>query len=569
VQTILAHFWGRSLQTPKIFFSIDGRDEQSKEMAPLQKESLMEHFKKDRVPQKLDKGLNLHGITKGLMYFHVGVCNRKRQLHGKRDLLGLMEGVDLPDYAIGAENDEYLEVEQKLYEGATLNVIDPYDFVFDTEAHEDWDACFKAYKRWMVYEDIEDEPNYTNFEELYELVQSHSATKGKSTQLSSNKRKKAKTETGINDSGRLEVIEFHGDIRLKDGTYLRNWTIVVAGRQKVIRFEQNPFYVNPFIKWEYEETEDGMGISPIEYILPLIDASSILLSTGVEGAKMSVNPPWLAEESHFQQKKTFLSEGTVIKYKSNLTIQDKPPQPIPFNYQAPFQYVALFEGQAESVTGATRQLSGNVTTNDKVQTATEFQGLQVVGNLLIDRIVDKFNLDAKIPIIEKMALINAMFAPLPKSVRIENEKGTTEYKEVTPEVYAGNFDYIIEDNKSEMERKQNQREKLDLFFMGMQDPRIAARAKPLELWKELWRDFGYGKPGAFVMDDMEYVQDQAKELQLQALIQSLAMQAGNGFINPMGGLPNEQAPDVGGPQYPPEGFAASEGMPGEPGIPSF
>jgi hypothetical protein len=548
VQTILAHFWGRTLQTPKVFFSVDGMDEKSKDLAPVHKEHLMLHCKKDRVPQKLDKGLNLHGLIKGLMVFHVGVCNKKRQLHGRRDILEMMDGVENVNAVPGTEDDDFVDAEQKLYEGATLTIIDPYDFVFDTENHEEWDSCFKACRKWMVYEDLEADPNFSNYEELYELVEECTGTKAKGEdfgfgKLKSSKKKK-RIETGINDQGRIEIIEFHGDIRLKDGSYLRNWTVVVAGRKKIIRFEQNPFYINPFVKWEYEEAEDGMGISPISYIMPLIDASSLLLSTGVEGAKQSIAPTWLAEESMFpNQKKIYASSGSIIKYKANNALPNVQPQPIQFNYQAPFSFIQLFEGQSEATTGATRQMSGNVTTNDKAQTATEFQGLQVVGNLIIDRLVDKFNLDAKIPILEKMALINAMFAPIHQTIKIDNDKGLSEYKEVGAEVYAGNYNYIIEDSKSEIERKQNQREKLDMFMMTRQDPIIGPRMKAIELAKEIWRDFGYGKPGQYFFDDAEFVQEQAKEMRIQAFIQSLGMQAANGFMD-MGGMMNGPASPV-------------------------
>jgi protein-disulfide isomerase len=61
-----------------------------------------------------------------------------------------------------------------------------------------------------------------------------------------------------------------------------------------------------------------------------------------------------------------------------------------------------------------------------------------VGNLILDRLVGRFNLYFKLPIIQKMALITAMFNPEPltdaghpKQVDVQNDVGQKEPKPVT------------------------------------------------------------------------------------------------------------------------------------------
>lgn len=509
VQTLVSHFWGRSLQTPKIFFNVEGLDDQSKEMAPIHRQNLLLHMEKDRVRQKMDKAIYLHALMKGVIIGHVGTCVKEQELNGPSGLVDNWQsgGFGEPQYDEAGQR-IYKNITKTVFDGATFTVVDPYDFVFDTDNHENWDSCFKALRKHMIYEDIAADPDYSNYEELEELTAQKNQKNTHTTPLKTKKKKKDPAAlTGVDESGRLEVIEFHGDIRLQDGTYLRNWTVVIAGRKKVIAFDECACKVNPFIKWEYEPSEDGWSIPPMAYILGIVDASSILLSSGVEGAKMAINPPMIGPEGSFQQKKHFITEGMFINYKPSTTAPNATPQPLQFKYDAPFPFLQLFEGQSEAVTGATRQLSGNITSNDKVQTATEFSGLQVVGNLILDRLVDLFNLDFKIPTIEKIAIINAVFNPEEKTIPIDDQdKGVREFKKVTPEVYFGNYEYKIEDNKSEQERKQSIQEKLSFFTQLTQDPVIGPRLKKIDLSKEMLIDLGYGNPGKYFMDDTEYVQ---------------------------------------------------------------
>jgi hypothetical protein len=529
VQTLISHFWGRSLQTPNILFNVRGMDETSKDNAQLQKENMMRIFKKDRLQQKLDDGIQ-DAIMKGVIVGYVSYKQVSQDMAAPSNLLDSfphntednISQTGLPMLITEDNSLGMAEFSKMEYDAASLKIVDPYDFVFDTDNCENWDQCFKALQVYEVYEDIADNSNYQNFEELFDIASEKIGNTSSDTRFFQKAKKDVKT--GVDSGGRIELIEFHGDFRLKDGTYLRNWTITVAARKKVIRFERNPSYINPFVKWTYEKTADGWGLAPIDYILPLIDAGSMLLNTGVEAAKLSINPPYLAPKGMMPQKQYYLQEGMTIEYSPNNALPDHIPQQIKLNPQVPFPYLQLLETQAEATTGATRQLSGNVTSNDNSQTATEFQGLQVVGNLILDRLVDLFNADFKIPVIEKMAKITAMFNPEETKVPIENEQGLTEFKAIGPEVYFGNYEYIIEDNKSELERKQNIQNELQFVTMLAQDQDVSPRLKKIDTAKEVFRDLGYGNPANLFMTDEEFVAQRLKDVALAQFIAQLSSQ---------------------------------------------
>lgn len=560
LQVLLAHFWNRALQTPDVFFNVHGEDQQSQEMAPLQKEILLQHCERDQVQIKLDEAV-YDAIMKGIAIAHVGYCKKMRDLHGPANLATHWKGVQAQACADPAEP---MDVQQVEYEGATLTRIDPRDFVFDTNPYKKWDDAFKGFRTYQAWEDIADDDNNQNYDELRELVKGKQDKTRAGHQLQGkNRKKQVNTEGAVNEAGEIEVLEIHGAIRLRDGTLLRNWLAVVAGRKKLIRFEKNPIFVCPFQKWEYDNSGNGWPVSPIEYILPLIDAGSMLLSTGVSAGALAINPPWLAPEDSMAQKKHFLTEGAIIKYKPSALAPNHAPQPVQFNFQAPFPFLQLFESQAEATTGATRQLSGNVTTNDKAQTATEFQGLQVVGNMVLDRVVDLFNKKFKLPVLEKIALVNAMFNPAPLEIAIENEKGIREFQQVEPRVYFGNYRYVVESNKDELERKQNLTEKAQFFAQGLADETIAARMKKIELFKDILVDMGYGKAGRYFMDDAEYTEHQLREGAIEVMVQSMLAQRAQAEAAKSGMLIN------GGVNGPEETIGGGAGVPqtvaGSPG----
>jgi hypothetical protein len=233
----------------------------------------------------------------------------------------------------------------------------------------------------------------------------------------------------------------------------------------------------------------------------------------------------LAPEGSFpKQKRIKVSQGKVIDYKPSMLNPSLTPTPLQSNPQAPFPYLALMEGQAEATTGATRQLSGNVTSNDSARTATEFQGLQVVGNLILDRLVELFTQNLKLPAIKKFARIQAMTNPKPQRISVEDEMGGMTYKTITPEHHFSRYRFELNDLKTELERKQQLQEKLNFISMLRQDPEAGPRLKLIELAKEHLIDMGFSNPGKYFKDDMELLMDKATDVAIAQQVELMAQQ---------------------------------------------
>jgi hypothetical protein len=520
--TLQAHIWSRSLQTDKILFSVEGKGEQAKEVSPLYKEALLNHFRPVKLPKKLDR-LAADLIEKGVAIGFVGRLEKFRKVRVQSGQMGTSELYDSVEGEL-----MFTETEVKLADTANLTRVDPYSFVFDTEC-DDFDRAYKAYCSPFTYEQIATNPNFTQYDELLEYKKEMAANKkSKTDSLMAKINPKGKDEavkSGFYPDGRIEVIEAYGDFRLPNGDYVENCCVVIAARKYLLRFEPNPFYVNPFVMMTYNESAGAWGDGgPIAHATALIEGASRMASQGANVAEYAMNPPYLSPKGALENKVNRLQPGSILEYEPNIALPNVLPQPIPFNFNPAFPFIQLFESQTEATTGATRQLSGNVTTNDKAQTATEFTGLQVIGNMVMDRTIDLFNLELKLPIIEKMALIQAMFNPEPMEVKAEDDSGKTEYKQVDASAYYHEYDFRIEDLKSENERKQNVQQKIALIQQMAQVPELAAKAEWRYIFNAIWRDLGYGDAHKFVMEDEEYAVHLGKQAGIQQLAQSMAQQ---------------------------------------------
>jgi hypothetical protein len=519
LNTLQGHIWARSLQGEKVLFDVQGDDEQAQEQAPTYKALLNYLFSQNKLRCRLDL-LAEHYITKGVCIAFTGRMTKTRKV---RVLSGQM-GTELQ---LGMNGEaEFVEVEQTVAELADLQVVDPYTFVFDTDNADNWDECLKAYRKPIVYEDLADNTLYGNHSELKEQVKQHIEQQSSGYNNVVKGVKASKDAKGFYPDGRVELLEFYGDVRLPNGDLLRNWMVTIAARNHVVRFEPNPYYVNPFVKALYEETTCGWGQGgPIGQVVSLMEGASRMAKQAVVSSEYAMNPPYLAPKGMLQQKQYNIKPGDVVTYEPNTMLPNALPQPLVANPNPAFPILQLLESQTEATTGATRQLSGNVTSRDKAQTATEFQGLQVIGNLVMDRVIDRFNLDMKLPAIEKLALMQSMFYPKALTIPVEGRGGENEFVQVEPSLYYQNYKFIIVDNKSEMERKQGLQEKIALIQQGAQIPDIAQRMDWVELYKSLWRDLGYGEADKWIMNHDELVVKLTKDTAAMALGQALGQQS--------------------------------------------
>lgn len=476
-ETYKAHLWKSWFSSVESMFDVQGKSRKDQEMASQQKAFLVDTFKDINIPYKLEKGLD-NWINKGEFIAFVNWNTRVKQVRRKELVQAFDENAETPKYV-----QEYIVKDEVVYDGPDIEIVDPEAFVFEPDKKENFDSCPKIYRSWATFEDIASNKLYKNYESLKELV-------GDKSQGS-----ESKTVKG----DQIEVLEYWGDVKLKDGTLLKNYLVTLAGREKVIRFEPNPFIVNPFVFASFlEEPATKRGLSPLFVAIPLNEVSDTILNLQLDALKLIINKPYLAPKGSLSGKIS-VKEGSIIEYDPALM----PKEPIPLDFKdalVGWDFLEFFENKIEATTGIFKYMSGDAQ-GSRARTATESTGLMLSQNVRLSKEVDTLNFKVKIPIIQKIADLIANFSFEMKEIRISFPNGDTDYIFVDDTVKQGNYDYIIGDNAAVLEKKAKLKESLEVLFKFSAQPEVAARIKWLEVLKWTFEQIGVADPNVFIRHD--------------------------------------------------------------------
>ena len=280
-------------------------------------------------------------------------------------------------------------------------------------------------------------------------------------------------------NGLVELLEYWGDIRCKDGKLLKNQLITVAMGEFVVRFEENPYINCPFIYANLiENPTTKRGISPIKPVLALNSIASEILNKQLDAYSLVVNPPYLAPKGAFKGEQV-VSPGKIIEYDSSLL----PQMPTPINF-APalsgWDLIQYFKNSIESATGIFRTMSGIQGQNNK--TATEMLQSAHGQNARINLIIDGINRKIILPLVKKVAETIANFDMQEYMLEIP-VNGKKKHFMIDDKVKCGNFKYRYSDRKATIERKYRYKELCDSIVAFSKIPEVSSKID----WKECFK----------------------------------------------------------------------------------
>ena len=332
------------------------------------------------------------------------------------------------------------------YDGAKATSIDPYSIVFNKDKVKNWDSCEKIIKEWLTPEQIlaikEFKISKETKEKLLEI--------GKSSKSSITTDKPADTiaEEAI-DNDRIEVLNFWGDLRLPDGTFLENWHCVVIGRMEIVRFCKNPYLENPITRCVFQDHPDtGREISPILVGIINNAKKSEVFKKVLKALDFSLNP-------HLFTKGKILKGNIEAKPGGTTELDaDDLDQGNPIVYMidgkgAPLNMEVMpqFDADIEASTGINKYLTGNVE-GSKVDFATEAQGIMGGGETRINKDVDNINRNLTRNTVQKIANLHANMIEAPEQIKTR-ESGKVEFRQVTPDVIQGSYEFKVADAKQQ------------------------------------------------------------------------------------------------------------------------
>ena len=415
-------------------------------------------------------------VETGEVTLFVGWETRKRRT---RRAISLKEQIE------NNINNNFIVEDKVIYDNAKVKFINCEDFVYDRSEVNNWDSCAKIYKTSMTLEDIKtNKSNNLLTKDKLEILKGVVADKSR------------KNKTNTYDK-KLEILEYWGDIELPSGEILKNKLIVVAGKKVLIRFEDNPFIINPFIHANIIECPTtGRGISPLRVALILNNISSTILNKQLDALSLMMNPPYLAPKGCFKGEQN-IHPGKIIEYDA--TLMTTPPVAISFDKAMQgWDFLNYFKATIESATGIFKNMAGNLQMSDRTATEINYSvnGQEARLNMLLEAI----NRKVIVPMVEKTAEIISNFK-LGKESILTNEGGKVFFVEIDDKIRNSQYIYRYGDRKATFERKSRLKELFEVIQSFVNIESVAKRIDWLECFKFAMEQYGIENANNFLTEE--------------------------------------------------------------------
>lgn len=473
-QTLKSHISDNLYSNPDAMFDVTGSDPQAQSFANRQKAMLVNTFDQMKLENELEKIVD--GIVEtGESTLFVGWETKIKTIRRAQSI---------EEQLIAPTEDGFVVESKVIYDNPIVKHVKSEDFVFDKNRRDNWDSCPKVYRTYCDIDELTD--NKANNLITDEKI---SILKG----VVNNKFKK-ETDKSIDDK-RLEVLEYWGDIELSNGDILKNWLVVVAGRREIIRFEPNPFILNPFVHANIIESPDTQrGISPLRVALILNNISSTILNKQIDALALMMNPPYLAPKGSFKGEQ-IVKPGKIIEYDA--TLMPTPPTALSFDKAMQgWDFLSYFKTTIESATGIFNNMSGNLQAEQR--TATELNYSVNGQTARLNMLLDAVNRKVIIPMVEKTAELIANFK-IGRELISVNDRGRTLFIEVDEGIRNGNYIYRYGDRKASLERKNKMNDIFNIVKAFAEVPTVANQINWIECFKFALEQYGIENANNFLL----------------------------------------------------------------------
>ncbi len=476
-QTLKSHISENLYSHPDAMFDVSGTTPQTQSYANRQKAMLVNTFEQMNIENEIEKVID--GIVEtGEATLFVGWETKIKSIRRAKTIEEQILTPDKKSFTID---------EKIIYDNAKVKYIKSEDFVFDKYNRDNWDKCAKIYRTYSTIDELySDKANNLLDDRKLEILKGVVAS-----------RKSQNNDENAVEGKKVEILEFWGDIELSDGTLLKNWLIVVAARREIIRFESNPFVINPFIHANIIESPvTGRGISPLRVALILNSLASTILNKQIDALTLMMNPPYLAPKGCFKGQQD-VKPGKIIEYDAALM----PTAPTPLSFDKAmvgWDFLNYFKSTIESATGIFKNMAGNLQSAER--TATELNYSVSGQEARLNMMLDAINRKIIVPMVEKTAEIISYFK-LGKELIGVNDRGKTSFMEIDDNVRNANYVYRYGDRRASFERKSRLKELFEVVSSFAQVPEVEEKIDWLECFKFALEQYGIENANNFLLEE--------------------------------------------------------------------
>ena len=501
-QTLKAFIWRNVYSNVNSMFDVSGENQDSDNSSNKQKAMLVDILEKMNYQKTCDTV-----IDNALLYGElISFTAWKKRYEEYRRPIEFFKNIFSDDVqklprileAI-AKGKNYWTDSRKIYDNPFIYPVNPANLVFDVSQKDNWDDCPKIYRSFKSPQDIINNHLYSidkiTAQEIKNLVKSDTEPYNKDV-------KKLLDE--VVDGQTVEILEHWGDLKLPDGTLLKNWHAVIVARKYLVRFQKNETIINPFTYGTFiQDPESKRGISPLYSILSIAHAQEDLFNRTLNMQALSENPPLLAPEGFFTQEEINLYPGKIIEYGDNLSPSAAFKQ-LTFEHTVFSNDISFLDSLMSEVSGIYPSMIG--IDEDSVKTATEIttktQGQMTRLAMLLD-IINQYLI---IPNVKNVAKLCADFKSGVETVFI-NKNNQKELIEIDDSVRQADYKYTYSD-RTMINEKSN---KADLLVQAIDkfSQKIALDLPEIFIW--YFEQKGVENPERFLAQNMQLPQQPITE----------------------------------------------------------
>lgn len=443
-QTLKAFIWRNTYANVNSMFDVSGENHDSNNASNKQKAMLVDILEKMDYSQICDQIIDNALLYGELISFTAWKKNYEEYRRPidffknifSQDLSKLPQIMD----AIAKGKNYWVET-RKIYDNPFIYPVNPADLVFDNSQKENWDSCPKIYRTYKTPSEIVNNKYYKFSDEAKNAI----------LNIPTHSSQNSLTKDIVNGST-IEVLEHWGDLKMPDGTILKNWHAVVVARKYLALFEKNESLINPFSYGAFiTDPETKRGISPLYSILSLAHLQEELMNRTCNLQTLNENPPLLAPEGFFDEDEINLYPGKIIEYGDNLSPTGAFQQ-LTFNSNIFLQDISFLNDLMAEVSGIFPNMIGAVETSG-AKTATEINTKTQGQMIRLAMIVDTINQDLIIPNVEKVAKLCADFKSGVETVFV-NHENKQEVIEIDDAVRQGDYKYMYADSSMTTQKSE-------------------------------------------------------------------------------------------------------------------
>jgi len=441
-QTLKAYIWRNTYANVNSMFDVSGENRDSNNISNKQKAMLVDIFEKMEFQKTCDKVIDNALLFGELISFTAW----KRKYEEYRRPIDFFKNLFAHDFtklpkileAIKSGKNFWTDT-KKIYDNPYVYPVNPADLVFDSNQVDNWDSCPKIYRSYKTPSDIVNNKYYNLTDEEKEEILEMVGVNAKNSFVLNNSDDVVKGST-------IEVLEHWGDLRMPDGTVLKNWHAVIVGRKYLVEFGKNERLINPFSYGAFiTDPETKRGISPLYCVLSLAHLQEDLLNRTCNLQSLNENPPLLAPEGFFDEDEIELYPGKIIEYGDNLT-PTAAFQQLNFNPTVFLNDIGFLNDLMAEVSGIFPNMVGSVETT-AAKTATEITTKTQGQMTRLSMIVDIINQDFILPNVKKVAKLCADFKSGVETVFV-NKENQPEIIEIDDTVRQADYKYTYSDRSN-------------------------------------------------------------------------------------------------------------------------